>query len=137
MGILFLVAGNIIKIDNMSETAKRLSVYMITVIIGLVIHCLITVQLIYFVTTRKNPFKFLRGMLQAWLTAVGTSSSTATLPVTFRCLEEINKVDKRVTRFMLPLGATINMDGKLDFEYLHLKNLLCRLRILHLASTIR
>jgi Na+/H+-dicarboxylate symporter len=115
VGILFLVAGNIIKIDNMSETAKRLSVYMITVIIGLVIHCLITVQLIYFVTTRKNPFKFLRGMLQAWLTAVGTSSSTATLPVTFRCLEEINKVDKRVTRFMLPLGATINMDGKFDF----------------------
>ena len=95
----------------MTETAKRLSIYMITVIIGLIIHCLITVQTIYFVTTRKNPFKFLRGMLQAWLTAVGTSSSTATLPVTFRCLEEINKIDKRVTRFMLPLGATINMDG--------------------------
>lgn len=37
--------------------------------------------------------------------------STATLPVTFRCIEENNKVDKRVTRFMLPLGATINMDG--------------------------
>ena len=95
----------------MAETAKRLSVYMITVITGLTIHCLFTVQMIYFVTTRKNPFKYLRGMLQAWLTAIGTSSSTATLPVTFRCLEEINKVDKRVTRFMLPLGATINMDG--------------------------
>lgn len=74
VGILFLVAGNIIKIENMAETARRLSLYMATVIIGLVIHLCITVQSIYFVTTRKNPFRFFKGMLQAWLTAIGTSS---------------------------------------------------------------
>jgi len=110
-GILCLVAANIIKIENMADTAKRLSFYMITVIIGLAIHALITIQLCYFVVTRKNPFRFLKGMLQAWLTAIGTASSSATLPITFRCLEQNNKVDKRISRFMLPLGATINMDG--------------------------
>jgi solute carrier family 1 (high affinity glutamate transporter) protein 2 len=73
-GILCLVAGNIIKIENMAETAQRLSIYMITVIIGLIIHALFTVQMLYFLTTRKNPFKFLKGMLQAWLTAIGTAS---------------------------------------------------------------
>jgi solute carrier family 1 (high affinity glutamate transporter) protein 2 len=73
-GIMCLVAGNIIKIENMGETAKRLSIYMITVIIGLIIHSMITVQTLYFLATRKNPFKFLKGMLQAWLTAVGTAS---------------------------------------------------------------
>lgn len=73
-GILCLVAGNIMKIENMAETAKRLSIYMFTVILGLTIHALFTIQMLYFVSTRKNPFKFLKGMLQAWLTAVGTAS---------------------------------------------------------------
>lgn len=55
-------------------------------------------------------------MLQAWVTALGTASSAATLPVTFRCLEENLGVDKRVTRFVLPIGATVNMDGTALYE---------------------
>ena len=74
VGILFLIATNIIKIENMADTARRLGYYMFTVIVGLVIHALCTIQLMYFFTTRKNPLKFLKGMLQAWLTAVGTAS---------------------------------------------------------------
>ena len=56
------------------------------------------------------------GMLQAWVTALGTASSAATLPVTFRCLEENLDIDKRVTRFVLPVGATVNMDGTALYE---------------------
>lgn len=47
-----------------------------------------------------------------------TTVSSATLPITFKCLEENNKVDKRVTRFVLPVGATINMDGTALYEAL-------------------
>lgn len=47
-----------------------------------------------------------------------SSSSSATLPVTFKCLEENNKIDKRITRFVLPVGATINMDGTALYEAL-------------------
>ncbi len=64
MGILFLVATNIVKIDNMAETAKRLSLYMITVILGLIVHALFTIQMLYFLATRKNPLIFMKGMLQ-------------------------------------------------------------------------
>lgn len=74
IGILCLVSTNIIKIQNMAETASRLSIYMLTVIIGLTIHSMFTIQLLYFTITRKNPFRFLKGMLQAWLTAIGTAS---------------------------------------------------------------
>lgn len=52
------------------------------------------------------------------LSSVASSSSSATLPITFKCLEENNKVDKRVTRFVLPVGATINMDGTALYEAL-------------------
>lgn len=51
-----------------------------------------------------------------WITAVILSSSSATLPVTFRCAEENNRIDKRITRFVLPVGATINMDGTALYE---------------------
>lgn len=50
--------------------------------------------------------------------SVFSFSSSATLPITFKCLEENNKVDKRVTRFVLPVGATINMDGTALYEAL-------------------
>uniref|UniRef100_A0A8C1ZTV3 Amino acid transporter n=1 Tax=Cyprinus carpio TaxID=7962 RepID=A0A8C1ZTV3_CYPCA len=118
IGILFLIAGKIVEMDDITEMGGQLGMYTITVIIGLMIHGMIILPTLYFVITRKNPFIFITGLLQALITALGTSSSSATLPVTFKCLEENNKVDKRVTRFVLPVGATINMDGTALYEAL-------------------
>ncbi|CAJ0568625.1 unnamed protein product, partial [Mesorhabditis spiculigera] len=116
VGILSLVCRNIADIDNLSETAQALAMYVVTVICGLMIHSLLTLPLLYFVVTRKSPFAYMTGMLQALATAFGTASSGATLPVTFRALEENLKIDRRVTRFVLPLGATITMDGTALYE---------------------
>ncbi|XP_044150565.1 excitatory amino acid transporter 1 [Bufo gargarizans] len=118
LGILFLIAGKIAEMEDMGVVGGQLGMYTITVIIGLLIHAIIVLPLLYFLVTRKNPWVFIGGLIQALVTALGTSSSSATLPVTFRCLEENNKVDKRVTRFVLPVGATINMDGTALYEAL-------------------
>ncbi|XP_041420022.1 excitatory amino acid transporter 3 [Xenopus laevis] len=115
VGILFLIAGKIIEVNDW-EIFRKLGLYMATVLSGLAIHSIVILPLIYLVIVRKNPFRFAMGMAQALLTALMISSSSATLPVTFRCAEEKNRVDKRITRFVLPVGATINMDGTALYE---------------------
>ncbi|XP_051571252.1 excitatory amino acid transporter 2-like isoform X2 [Myxocyprinus asiaticus] len=116
VGIASLICGKIAAIGDLEVVARQLGMYMVTVIVGLVIHGGIILPFIFFAVTRKNPFAFYSGIFQAWITALGTASSAGTLPVTFRCLEENLKIDKRVTRFVLPIGATVNMDGTALYE---------------------
>uniref|UniRef100_A0A915M0R5 Amino acid transporter n=2 Tax=Meloidogyne incognita group TaxID=654580 RepID=A0A915M0R5_MELJA len=111
IGISSLIASKILSVENLTDTANSLAMYCLTVIIGLSIHSLISLPLLYLFLTGKNPFVFAKGLLQAMAIAFGTASSAATLPATFRCLEQNLGIDKRVTRFVLPVGATINMDG--------------------------
>ena len=71
---MFLIAGKIMSIENLAATATQLGLYMFTVILGLVIHCCGTLTVLYFAVTRKNPLVFLKGILQAWITALATAS---------------------------------------------------------------
>ncbi|XP_061108137.1 excitatory amino acid transporter 3 [Conger conger] len=115
VGILFLIAAKIIEVEDW-DIFRKLGLYMVTVLSGLAIHSMVCLPVIYFAFVRKNPFTFAWGMVQALVTALMISSSSATLPVTFRCAEENNRIDKRITRFVLPVGATINMDGTALYE---------------------
>uniref|UniRef100_A0AC34FMA6 Amino acid transporter n=1 Tax=Panagrolaimus sp. ES5 TaxID=591445 RepID=A0AC34FMA6_9BILA len=116
IGIASLIASKILEIEDLGATAKMLGAYVGTVMAGLAIHLFITEQLVYFLATRKNPYTFLQGLTHAAVTALGTSSSAASLPVTFRCLEINNRVNPKYTKFVLPVGAMINMDGTALYE---------------------
>ncbi|EDL30759.1 solute carrier family 1 (glutamate transporter), member 7 [Mus musculus] len=115
-GIVFLIAGKILEMDDPKAVGKKLGFYAVTVVCGLVVHGLLILPLLYFLITKKNPIVFIRGVLQALLIALATSSSSATLPITFKCLLENNHIDRRIARFVLPVGATINMDGTALYE---------------------
>jgi solute carrier family 1 (high affinity glutamate transporter) protein 1/solute carrier family 1 (high affinity glutamate transporter) protein 3 len=98
------------------QDIPRLAKYMLTVIVGLGIHVLVVLPGIYWLVKKQNPFKYMLGMAQALLTAFSTASSSATLPITMESARTNNKVGDRAAGFVLPLGATINMDGTALYE---------------------
>ncbi|XP_019876544.1 excitatory amino acid transporter 1 [Aethina tumida] len=116
VGILFLVAAKVLEMDDIGTVMSQLGLYFGTVCLGLLLQGFVVLPLLYFALTRKNPIHFVSNIGTAIATAFGTASSSATLPLTIKCLEENLGVDPRVARFALPIGATINMDGTALYE---------------------
>ena len=98
------------------DVFKAVGKYIITIFIGLSFHFLVILPLVFFIFTKINPLKHWKAMASAFATAFSTSSSGATLPVTIDCIENNVGVSNRTTSFVLPLGATINMDGTALYE---------------------
>ncbi|XP_078379251.1 excitatory amino acid transporter 3-like isoform X2 [Oculina patagonica] len=111
IGVCSLVAARVAGLDDILSSMGKVGLFMVTDLCGLLIHSLIVLPLVFFVVTRRNPYVFMKGLGDALMTAFSIASSAATLPTTIRCVEENNKIDPRISRFMLPLGATLNMDG--------------------------
>jgi len=116
VGVFFLIGGQVLGTQDFGVVLNQLGWYFSTVMIGLIMHGFIVLPLIFTIVTRTLPFRFIANMTNAFTTAFGTASSSATLPVTIGLLENRNKVDPRVCRFILPIGATINMDGTALYE---------------------
>jgi len=121
LGILGLVAARLGKaematVGGFIAELTRMSKYFMTVVFGLLIHTfLVLVPAIYFFA-RRSAWQYMSNISPALLTAFSTASSSATLPMTIECVEERNKVSNRTAGFVLPLGATINMDGTALYE---------------------
>ena len=98
------------------ELFRGVAMYMVTITAGLTIHLFVILPLVLFLFTRLNPIKHFQAMTAAMITAFSTSSSGATLPVTMECVRENAGVSDGVTRFVLPIGATVNMDGTALYE---------------------
>uniref|UniRef100_A0A8D0CDR8 Amino acid transporter n=1 Tax=Salvator merianae TaxID=96440 RepID=A0A8D0CDR8_SALMN len=116
LGIMFLVAGKIVEMEDVLVLFTSLGKYICCCLVGHAIHGLLVLPVIYFIFTRRNPYPFLWGIVPALATAFGTSSSSATLPLMMKCVEEKNGVSKHISRFILPIGATVNMDGAALFQ---------------------
>ena len=95
---------------------EPLLLYMLTVLLALLGHAMITLPLVIRFVGRFSPVRWFRAMSPALMTAFSTSSSSMTLPVTMETVEKQGRVSNKVTSFTLPLGATINMDGTALYE---------------------
>ncbi len=119
VGIFCLVAaqfGREVAAGTFAGTIRSLLFYVIVVLAALGVHFFITLPVVLFLLTRRNPYRFVLQMSEALLTAFSTASSSATLPVSMECAGKRARVSRRATEFVLPLGATINMDGTAAFE---------------------
>ncbi|HHA19123.1 MAG TPA: dicarboxylate/amino acid:cation symporter [Methylophaga sp.] len=116
IGIFALIAarlGNAGGGEQFMAEIKAVGMHVVTVLTGLAIH--FTVLLLILILVAKRGIDYLVGMARALVTAFGTASSSATLPLTMECARE-NNVDPKAVKFVLPLGATINMDGTALYE---------------------
>lgn len=114
VGVFGLVAKTIMSTGF--AAFGPLLVFFFTVVAALLLHSFVSLALMLRVLGGINPLKHYRAMIPAMLTAFSTASSSATLPVTIECLEKNAGVSNRTSSFVLPLGATINMDGTALYE---------------------
>lgn len=98
------------------ERLAQLSKFAITVILALGGHAFIILPLFLIIVGRVKPSKHFKAMGQSIMTAFSTASSSATLPITMDCITKKAKVSKNVSSFVLPVGATVNMDGTALYE---------------------
>ena len=108
-GVFALLATLVVEAPSL-ELFAALGLYSVTLLVGLAFMILVYAVIVKLLTG-KSPGEFFKGIAPAQLLAFSTSSSAATLPVTMECVEKNLGINKEVSSFVLPIGATINMDG--------------------------
>ncbi len=118
LGVFGLVAKTVAGIapEQLDELAISLGTFTLTVLLALAVHVLVTLPLLLAFVARVNPTLHYKAMMPALLTAFSTASSSATLPLTMECVQDNARVSSRTSSFVLPLGATVNMDGTALYE---------------------
>ncbi|MBU0983734.1 MAG: dicarboxylate/amino acid:cation symporter [candidate division Zixibacteria bacterium] len=117
IGVMALVGAIVAeKRDSIDQLVSGLGMYSLTVVLGLILHAFIVLPLLLHFLGRQNPWRYFLNVGEALATAFTTASSSATLPITVEAVTEKNNIDNRAASFVLPLGATINMDGTALYE---------------------
>lgn len=114
IGVFALVA-KVVAVSGL-EVFESLGWFFLSVILALAFHFAVTLPLMLRFIAGVNPLRHYRAMAPALLTAFSTASSASTLPLTMKCVEENAGVSNRTSSFVLPLGATVNMDGTALYE---------------------
>jgi Na+/H+-dicarboxylate symporter len=98
------------------DAFRSLGFYFGIVLLGLVFHAVVTLPIIIYLVTKRNPFRHYIGMPSALVTAFSTCSTIVTLPLTMEAVTGNSRVSEKISSFVLPIGATVNMDGTALYE---------------------
>lgn len=111
IAVISLLAGAVGKQEDLSQTASDVAMLVLCDLTALSLHCIVFYPLLLRTFAHINPYKYLKHIIPAQTFAFGCASSMATLPMTMKCVDATKEVSQTLSRFVLSLGATINMDG--------------------------
>jgi solute carrier family 1 (high affinity glutamate transporter) protein 2 len=109
--VLSLISAQVGKQDDLLDKFANVGYLILSLLLGLAAHSLLIHFGLWYIITKTNPIDFLKFLIPAQTMAFACSSSAATLPMTQKCVKSTNRVPDSISRFVLPLGATVNMDG--------------------------
>lgn len=108
IGVMSLIAAKILSVSSLSTVFNQLMMFIATFFTGWLINHFIVLQLLYFLVIRKNPFHFYRHLIAPAFSAFATCSTASVMPFILQRLEGVLKIDKRITRFVVPIACHIN-----------------------------
>lgn len=109
--VFSLICSAVGSQDNLADSFSNVAFLCLAVMSGMFVHVFFVYTSIFYFITGDNPFTYFQYILPAQTTAFACASSAATMPVTLECAEASGRVPKTIARFVIPMGATINMDG--------------------------
>ncbi|CAC5415175.1 SLC1A2 [Mytilus coruscus] len=115
VGVASLIAVSMAGITDISTVFAQLGMFVLTVTTGIAIHQLVFLPLVLFILTRRNPYLYLITLVKPWMIGLATTSTAVAIPEMLNACEEKNKIDKRVSRFVIPFCVTLNADGSALF----------------------
>ena len=107
--VLSLVAAQVGKQDDLVDKFANVAYLILALLLGLSVHSLLIHFGLWYFVTKTNPLGYLKFLVPAQSLAFACSSSAATLPMTLKCVRSTGRVPSSISRFVLPLGATVNM----------------------------
>ncbi|KAL4220663.1 Solute carrier 1 (high affinity aspartate glutamate transporter) [Mactra antiquata] len=110
-GVISLIAVSIASIDDVGGVFAQLGLFIAAITFGIVIQQLVIMSGLYLLFTRKNPYKFLLTIARPWMIAFAATSTAVAIPEMMAACEESNKIDKRISRFVIPFSVTLSCSG--------------------------
>ncbi|XP_069103734.1 excitatory amino acid transporter-like [Argopecten irradians] len=115
VGVLSLIATSTATVKDLSENFQALGKLVGVVTLGILIHQFIMMPVLLFVTTRRNPYRFAIHLVKAWMVTFATTMTAVAIPETLEACENDQKVDRRVSRFVVPLSVSLSANGSAIF----------------------
>ncbi|XP_060600908.1 excitatory amino acid transporter-like [Ruditapes philippinarum] len=111
IGVISLIAVSIASIDSVEEVFAQLGLFIVAITVGITFQQLILMAGIFFAFTRKNPYSYLISIARPWMIAFAATSTAVAIPEMMAACEDKNKIDKRISRFVIPFSVTISCNG--------------------------